>query len=74
MLVLKCTKCNAKLIKYHKIGKGRVLRCWFKRIIEDRTIHDGSLIKCKCGNVLGNSDELKIKMKQGSFTVFGTYN
>ena len=74
MLVIKCAKCKAKIFKYRKIGKGRVLRCWKKRIVEDYADWDGAKVKCsKCGATIGNADNLKVRMKQSAFTSSGTY-
>jgi len=72
MLTIKCAKCNRKLLKYEKIGKGRVLRCWHDRIIEDFCIRNGSEVRCACGNVIGAEDGVKIRMKQRAFTYSGT--
>jgi len=73
MLIIKCAKCRAKIFKYRKFGKGRVLRCWFARIEEDYSVHTGDSVQCKCGNIIGTSDNLKVRMKQSSFTSSGTF-
>ena len=73
MLTIKCAKCKAKLIKYRKFGKGRVLRCWYGRIAQDKTVRQGKDVLCKCGNVIGTADNKKIRMRQSSFTASGTY-
>ncbi len=73
MLTIKCAKCGTKLFKYRKVGTGRVLRCWFSRIIEDYSMRDGDKILCKCGNHIGTADNLKIRMKQSQFKTSGTY-
>jgi hypothetical protein len=73
MLTIKCAKCRQKLLKYRKIGKGRVLRCWYGRIEEDNTVREGDTVKCKCGNTIGTADGQKIRMRQSSFTSSGTY-
>lgn len=68
MLTLKCAKCNRKLMKYEKIGKGRILNCWKDRIKEDYTIRSGDEVKCKCGSLIGTDLGKGIKMKHHSFT------
>ena len=73
MYTIKCSKCKKKLLKYRKIGSGRVLRCWHSRIVEDYTVRKGNKIYCKCGNLIGTSDNLKIRMKQSAFVHTGTY-
>ncbi|MGB3340580.1 MAG: hypothetical protein WBB37_03765 [bacterium] len=72
MLTIKCAKCKRKLFKYLKIGKGRILHCWKQRIKSDYTIHDGDVIKCKCGQVIGIDQTKWIKMHQKSFVYTGT--
>ncbi len=72
MLTIRCSKCKRKLFKYKKIGKGRVLRCWKDRIVEDYTVHEENLIKCPCGSTIGLDKGLFIKMKQRAFTYSGT--
>jgi len=74
VLTIRCAKCKAKIFKYKKIGKGRLLRCWKDRISEDFSQKDGNLIKCVCGTLIGIDEGLYIKMKQGSFTTSGTYS
>lgn len=73
MLIIKCSKCRKKLFKYRKIGKGRVLRCWHSRIIQDFTIKEDDKVFCNCGNLIGSDDNLKVNMKQSAFIVSGTY-
>ena len=73
MYTIKCVKCKSKIFKYRKIGKGRVLRCWFGRIEEDYSVRENDLVKCRCGNHIGTADNLKVRMKQSSFTFSGTY-
>jgi len=73
MIVVKCSRCKGKIFKYVKYGKGKLLRCWKKRIIEDFSIRDEKNVKCSCGNIIGIDKQLFIKMKQRSFTVSGTY-
>ncbi|MFP4369927.1 MAG: hypothetical protein ACOC2K_04380, partial [Bacteroidota bacterium] len=73
MYVIKCAKCKSKLFKYRKVGPGRVLRVWHKRIEEDYSKRSGDKIFCSCGNQIGTSDNLKIRMKQSSFTTSGSY-
>ena len=72
MITIKCGKCNSKVFKYRKIGKGKLLHCWNERIIKDFSIREGRLIKCKCGNLIGVQMAKCVKMKQHSFTFKGT--
>lgn len=72
MLTIKCAKCNRKLLKYQKIGKGRVLRCWKERIKENYSPPAKGEIRCECGNVIGTDFGPGYKMKQKAFTYTGT--
>ncbi|KXS45551.1 MAG: hypothetical protein AWU54_287 [Candidatus Frackibacter sp. T328-2] len=80
ILTIKCAKCKAKIMKYKKIGMGKVLRCWESKI---RRIYDGEVknneLVCKsCENVIGkieSKDKGKaryVNMDQDSFTYTGT--
>ncbi|MBN2543581.1 hypothetical protein JXI42_12015 [bacterium] len=72
MLTVKCAKCNGKIFRYHKIGKGRLLRCWLDRIIKDYSVRDGDEVRCRCGSLIGTVEGKSVKMKQNSFTYSGT--
>jgi len=72
MLTLKCSDCNKKLFKYKKVGKGRVLRCWKERIVEDYCVHESNEVKCGCGKLIGTDEGSFFKMKQNAFTTSGT--
>ncbi|MBI9071222.1 MAG: hypothetical protein JEY94_06470 [Melioribacteraceae bacterium] len=72
MLIIKCAKCNSKIFKYEKAGKGRVLNCWFDRIKKDYSVTEDENKKCKCGSVIGTIGIKGVKMKQGTFTESGT--
>jgi hypothetical protein len=72
MMIIKCNRCNNKVIKYVKIGKGKLWHCWKERIIEDLSIHDGKIIKCSCGNIIGKDEDKWIKLNQHSIQISGT--
>ena len=72
MLIIKCLKCNRKIFRYVKIGKGKLWHCWKDRIIEDLSIKEGKIIKCNCGNLIGIDEEKWIKIKQHSILISGT--
>jgi hypothetical protein len=72
VLVIRCARCRARLLKYRKIGKGRLLHCWKDRILEDHTRRSGSEVRCPCGSLIGVDEEKWIKMKQAAFTSSGT--
>lgn len=77
MLTIKCARCKDKILKYKKIGEGRVLRCWeekIKRIYGE--IKDDQLACSGCDNLIG---EIKtdhrtnyVDMNQPEFTYSGT--
>jgi hypothetical protein len=72
MLIIKCAKCNRKIFKYVKIGKGKLWHCWKNRIIEDLSVYDGKNVKCKCGNLIGVDEGKWVKLKQHSIISSGT--
>ena len=72
MLTIKCAKCKKKIMKYNKIGKGKVLRCYISKIKEIYAEKIDDELKCKCGNIIGIYEGRWIKMKQASFTYTGT--
>ena len=72
MLIIRCAKCRARIFKYRKIGKGRLLHCWKDRILEDHSIRTGEEIRCECGNLIGIDETNWIKMKQAAFTSSGS--
>ena len=42
-----CAKCRVLLYKYHKGGRGGLVKCFLDRIVEDRTVGD---LRCPgCG-------------------------
>lgn len=71
MKILKCARCRHKLMKYNKIGKGRIVRCWHDRIIENYAVREGDELKCVCGAVIGTYDARGIRLRQNSFTASG---
>ena len=70
-MIIRCAKCRAKLLRYKKIGKGKLLHCWKDRILEDHTMRNGDEIRCPCGNLIGIDEKKWIKMKQAAFTWSG---
>ncbi len=74
MLTIKCAKCKGKIMKYKKIGKGKVLRCWKNKIarLYDAQIEGDNLICNNCGNIIGEVKENYIKMNSNAFTYTGT--
>ena len=67
MLTIKCVKCKGEILKYLKIGKGRLLHCWKNRIGKDYSVRDGNEVRCRCGNLIGIDEGKWIKLKQNSF-------
>ena len=73
MLIVRCSKCRARIFKYKKIGKGRLLHCWQDRILEDNSVRVDGEVRCSCGNLIGIEEQRWIKMKQHAFTAKGSY-
>ena len=74
MIIIKCSKCNKKLFKYIKIGKGRLLHCWKDRIVENTTIMKNNKIFCNCGNPIGIDEKSHYKLKKNSIIIKGLKN
>jgi len=74
MLIIKCAACKQKLFKYHKIGKGSVLRCHKDRIRRSygASVTGGELICGCCGRTIGRDKGSYFGMDRGAFTATGT--
>jgi hypothetical protein len=72
MITVRCSECGRDIFRYQKIGKGRLLHCWKMRISTDNSIHDGHLVKCPCGNVIGRDSGRKINLERGNVYTLGT--
>lgn len=73
MITVCCSSCGAKLFRYQKIGKGRLLHCWKTRISSDHTTREGDDVYCpKCGLHIGVVETQWINMHGGSCTVKGS--
>ncbi len=70
-MIIKCSKCNKKIFKYIKIGKGRLLHCWKDRIVENSSKVDKKNIRCSCGNLIGIDEGNYIKLKKNSIIIIG---
>ena len=68
VLVIRCDRCNKRVLKYLKKGKGRLLRCLKDRIREDSTVRHGIEVCCPCGNRIGRDEGDHIKI-YGSYRV-----
>jgi DNA-directed RNA polymerase subunit RPC12/RpoP len=64
LLSIHCQHCGTQIMSYVKIGKGRLIRCWKNRIIEDTTIKKDSLIYCPCGQLVGIDKNMFISLKK----------
>jgi len=71
MIVIKCAKCKSKIIKYRKIGAGRVLRCFKQRISKYYQKPVNGKLICNCGEVIGDDAGGYYQMKQGAFIYTG---
>ena len=72
LITVSCSECGREIFRYQKVGKGRLLHCWKQRISTDNSIHDGDLIKCKCGVAIGRNSGRKINLERGDITSSGT--
>jgi hypothetical protein len=71
MIIIRCSRCGRKVLKYQKLGTGRLWHCWKARIVEDYSIRMGTEVTCSCGNVIGIEQAKWIKLKQGAFSYSG---
>lgn len=72
MITIKCSKCGSKIIRYNKIGEGRILRCYKDRIVRTYSILDEKDLTCVCGQVIGIDRGAYYKMKLNRFDYSGT--
>ena len=81
MITVHCADCGAKLFRYQKIGKGRLLHCWKTRISSDHTVRReeedgvGTVVGVycpRCGRHVGVVEPQWINMHGGTFTVKGS--
>ncbi|MSS71919.1 MAG: hypothetical protein EXS64_10575 [Candidatus Latescibacteria bacterium] len=66
IMIVRCNRCNQKVFKYLKVGKGKLVRCLKERIREDFTVQKGPEVFCPCGNRVGRDEGDHIK-------IFGSY-
>ncbi len=53
IIIIKCDKCKSKIFKYEKVGRGHILRCYKKNILEDHAVYENKKVLCSCGNKIG---------------------
>ncbi len=73
MLTIKCAACKSKLMRYRKIGKGKVLRCYkdrIRRVFKGKIKH-GVFFCSNCSSVIGREEDRLIQMHQNAFTYSG---
>lgn len=71
MINIKCAQCKRKLLKYNKIGKGRILRCYKARIVKYYPVRNRENLQCECGQLIGVDQGKWIKMKPNAFEYSG---
>lgn len=73
ILLIRCAACKAKLFKYHKIGKGEVLRCHKSRIVRVYKLEPKQdKLYCQCGNKIAIDKGKSYKMIAKAFKYSGT--
>jgi DNA-directed RNA polymerase subunit RPC12/RpoP len=73
MLTVRCARCKRKLLRYEKIGEGRLLRCHkarITRIFEGQLCEAGLL--CPCGSRIGSDQGDWIDLFPGRVVTTGT--
>ena len=75
MLTIKCSGCKRKLLKYKKIGPGKVLRCHKSRISRQfDVVEREDRLFCPCGRSIATDMGRFYKMHADAFTYTGTKN
>ena len=79
MIEVRC-RCGTKLFKYQKVGKGKLIKCYLSRIIEDNIgltpkVSVGDLILCprceeRIGTIYGIRGVMAIKLNHGQIMPF----
>ncbi|WP_163930721.1 hypothetical protein [Paraferrimonas sp. SM1919] len=46
-MAIRCNKCKTLLYRYHKGGKGALVKCFVERISEDHTEQEGVCPSCE---------------------------
>ena len=76
ILTIKCVKCKDKVLKYHKVGAGQVLKCWETKIKKIYGKLENDKLYCpNCGNLIGDIKTTRgknyVAMEQEQFTYSG---
>lgn len=64
-----CARCGRLLFKYEKIGKGKLHHLWRGRILEDRSVREGRVVLCPCGNEIGMDLGMRIELRKKAVRV-----
>jgi hypothetical protein len=73
MLTLRCARCKRKLLRYDKVGEGRLLRCHKTRITRVfEAVLEGHHLTCPCGGLIGTDEGNWIAVVGGSVVTTGT--
>jgi len=72
MITIRCSRCKSKIIRYRKVGKGRVLRCFKDRIAKRYKVQEAKDLVCECGQMIGTDEGKWFKMDQNAFEYSGT--
>mgnify|MGYP001100523678 CR=1 FL=1 len=75
MIIIKCANCKENIIKYVKLGKGNIHRCYISRIQKYYVPFNNKELKCpNCEKIIGTNQGNYIKMINHTFTYSGTIN
>ena len=62
IIIIRCDRCKKKIFRYQKIGRGHILRCYKKRILENNAVYVDKKVLCQCGNEIGVDKGSFVKM------------
>ena len=62
VMTIRCKKCNQKVFKYLKIGKGNLLKAYKSKIQSKYFLIENDYMVCKCGHKLAIDLDSHFKM------------
>ena len=68
-LCICCKACGSTIYRYQKIGAGKVIVCWKKRILKDNSVKKSGEVYCRCGAQIGSDQTLRVKIRRNEVTI-----
>ncbi len=68
IIIVRCSRCRAKIFRYLKVGSGKLWHCWKNRILDDYSKRQGDRVLCpKCGSLIGIEKKNYVKLVKGAY-------